>query len=675
MLTIRAAAKVQLKDQAGALADAERAYQLAPTNEDAIAVLTGIYNLNGQSGKAEELLKGAIGKNRDTVQLRLILAQLYLSLDEKAEAEALLIDLVRLKPDEKSHRLRLAQFYSLQDQADAAERVLREGVKALPGDRTMKVALVDFLAARRGREAAERELTGFVNADPKDYELKFALAQFYAQGNDPAKAEAVYRTVIAAAGLESPGIVARDRLAALLVQQNDMSGAEKLISEVLAKSPRDDDALILRGNLALAHKDPKAAIADLRAVLRDEPNAVGVMRVLARAHLANGEPALAEETMRRAVEANPKDSAVRLDLAQLLADIGKSQQAKPIIDQLVQEQPNNRQAVETQFKIAAASQDLVTAKSAADAIVALDPKLALGYYDQGLVAEIEKRPDDAVRLYEKALEMQAEAPEPLEALTRVLVNEKRAPEALKRLDELMAKYPQQPIAANLKGEVLLSLQRPAEAAAALKIAVEREPNWWAPYRSLAAAQYANHEIDAAIATLRAGIAKASNPQALEVDLATYFERAGKPDEAAHVYEAALRRDPQADVAANNLAMLLVTYKKDQASLDRAKQLAGRFSASANPNYLDTYGWVLYKRGDAAAAVAALQSASSKTPDSPVSLYHLGMAQALDGQSDAARSSLRRSLQLGKKFAGMDEAKAELEKLASQAPAAPITPKS
>jgi Tfp pilus assembly protein PilF len=74
--------------------------------------------------------------------------------------------------------------------------------------------------------------------------------------------------------------------------------------------------------------------------------------------------------------------------------------------------------------------------------------------------------------------------------------------------------------------------------------------------------------------------------------------------------------------------------------------------------------VLYKHGEPTAAVAALQSALSKAPDSPSSLYHLGMAQASAGQADAARDNLTRSLQSGKSFSGMDEAKATLEKLAT-----------
>jgi len=49
------------------------------------------------------------------------------------------------------------------------------------------------------------------------------------------------------------------------------------------------------------------------------------------------------------------------------------------------------------------------------------------------------------------------------------------------------------------------------------------------------------------------------------------------------------------------------------------------------------------------------------------LYHLGMAQALAGQPDAARDSLSRSLKSGKDFNGIAEAKAALDKLANQAP--------
>jgi predicted Zn-dependent protease len=674
LLTVRAAARVQLKDAPGALADAERAVQLAPTNEDAVSVLAGIYKSKGDTDKAVALLQSAIKQIPGTVELRLVLAQLYAAAGQNAQAEALLVDLVRLNPAEKAHRFRLAQFYARLNKVDDAERILREGIKALPQERELKIGLVDFLAARRSREIAEKELNDFIAQSPKDYPLRFALAQFYEQGKDSAKAEAVYAQVISSAGLEGPGITARDRLAALRIQQNDVPGAEKLIAEVLAKVPRDDDALILRGNLALAQKDPTTAIADLRAALRDEPNAIGVMRSLARAHLANGEPALAEETMRRAVDANPTDASARLDLAQLLIQLGKPAQAKPVVDELVKQQPNNIDALVAQIKIAAANKDMASAQAAADAIVATNPKLWIGYYYQGVMAETDKRYDDAVRLYSKALEVQPGSIEPLQSLTRLLVSRNRVPEALKGLDAFAAQFPKSGIAPDMKGEVLLSQKHNADAAVSFKTAIAREPKYWPSYRNLAVAESLVDDNAAAIATLQSGIATVPSPAPLETELASLYERIGKVDEAIGVYEAELSRNPNSDVSANNLAMLLVNHRKDQASLDRAKQLATRFSASSNADFLDTYGWVLFKRGDAAAAVAALQSALSKAPDSPISLYHLGMAQVLAGQADAARDSLSRSLKSGKNFSGMDEAKATLDKLANQAPASAALPK-
>jgi tetratricopeptide (TPR) repeat protein len=674
LLTVRAAARVQLKDPAGALADAERAVQLAPTNEDAVSVLAGIYKSQGNTDKAVALLQGAIKQIPGTMDLRLVLAQVYGSLNQDADAEALLLDLVRLNPAEKSHRLRLAQFYARLNKPDEAERILREGIKSLPKERELKTALVDFLAARRSREAAEKELNGFIAQDPKDYALRFALGQFYEQGKDFAKAEAVYREVIGAAGLDGAGITARDRLAALRMQQDDAAGAQKLIAEVLAKVPRDDDALILRGNLALAQKDPKTAIADLRAVLRDQPNAVGVMRALARAHLANGEPALAEETMRRAVDTNATDTGASLDLVQLLIQLGKPEQAKPVLDLLIKQQPNNIDALDAQFKISVAQNDLAGAKAAADAIVATNPKLAIGYYYQGAVAERDKRFEDAVRLYSAALEIQPEATEPLQSLTRVLASQNRAPEALKRLDDIASRFAQNSFAPNLKGELLLSQKRTADAIVAFKAAIDRRPTEWPPYRNLAWAEFLGHDTDGAIATLNGAIGKVASPEPLDAELATLYERLGKPDDAIGVYESALRRNPKSDVMANNLAILLVTYRKDRASLDRANQLSAAFSNSTNADFLDTYGWVLYKRGDATAAVVALQNALSKMPDSPVSLFHLGMAQALAGQTDAARDSLTRSLKSGKNFTGMDEARATLDKLANQAPTSASLPK-
>lgn len=676
LLTVRAAARVQQKDSSGALADATRAVQMAPANEDAVAVLAGIYQSQGDTAKAQALLEQSVQKIPGAVELRLVLAQAYMQQSRAADAEAQLLKVVELKPGEKSHRLRLAQFYAQSNQNDAAERVLRRAVKDLPAQRDLKLSLIDFLAARRSRETAESELKTMIDAAPDDNELKFALATFYQEGKEPAKAEAIYNGVIAKEKLNPAGLSARDRLAALRLGNNDVDGALALTNEVLAKSPRDDDALAIRGSISLANNDPRAAIADLRAVLRDQPNAVGVLRSLARAHLANGEPAIAEETMRHAVEANPANQQLQLDFAQLLAQLGKAEQAKTIVAEIVKKKPDNLEALDAQFRIAIRTNDLATAKTAADGVVALRPKSAVGYVYQGMVAEAQKRTDDALRLYALAADLQPNATEPLEALVRLQVGANRLPEAIKRLDEVSAKYPDTSFALIIKGDLLLRTGKTAEAKDIFKMAIARTPKWWPPYRGLANAQLAAKEDSAAaMETLRNGISAVDQSEQLREQLASLLEASGKPEEAIHEYEEIIRRYPQSEVAANNLAMLLATYKKDPASLDRAKELSARFANSPNPSYMDTYGWVLFKRGDAAGSVPVLARVVAKAPDAVVARYHLGMAQSLAGDDADARDNLLRVVNSGARFSGLDEARATLDKLAkSPAPATTSVPK-
>lgn len=664
LLTLRAAVRSEQKDESGALADAGRAAGLAPTSEDAVAVLAGIYSARGDAPKAQALLEQGIRRIPGTIDLRLALAETDAQSHRLAEAEELLLKVVALKPADPAHRLRLAQFYARTDQIDAAERCLRQAIKDLPADDTLKVSLVNFLAARRSRAQAESELKGMIAAAPADSELKFALAKFYLGARDEAHAEVVYREIIEQEKLGPAGLMARDQLALLRAQQNDFAVARTLVDQVLAVSPRDQEALLVRGDIALATQDPRSAIADLRAVLRDQPTAAGVLRTLARAHLAAGEPDIAEETMRHAFEANPTDQGLQLDFVRLLAELGKPEEAQALVLDLVKKAPDNIEALNAEFRISVTLKDLVTAAAAADAIVALQPKLAVGYFYQGMLAAAHNRSDEALRLYAKALDIQPGYPDPLEGIVWQLVQQKRVPEALRRLDEVAAREPKNAAALQIKGNVLMGEGRFAEAETAFRQAIERAPTWWVPYRSLALAQLqAKQDPSMAIATLRNAKAVVAQKDAIGQELASLLETLGKHEDAIAENEALERDYPRSEEVANNLALLLVTYRTDQASLDRAKQLAARFAESSNATLLDTYGWVLYKHGEATASVPVLARVVAKSPNAVLARYHLGMAQSQAGDPADARDNLTRAVNSGAQFSGLEEAKATLERIA------------
>jgi len=118
---------------------------------------------------------------------------------------------------------------------------------------------------------------------------------------------------------------------------------------------------------------------------------------------------------------------------------------------------------------------------------------------------------------------------------------------------------------------------------------------------------------------------------------------------------------QPKVAAT-LAELLVTYHKDQASLDRARDLSASFSSSTDPVLLDTDGWVLYKRGEAQKALPVLQRAVADAPQAGMYRYHLALVQLRTGDRAGARANLETALAGSGNFPGASDARSVLASL-------------
>jgi tetratricopeptide (TPR) repeat protein len=662
LLTVRAAVKAQRGNTPGAFEDAEAAVAIAPDDEYAVAFLASLYRQNVRSDKAIEVVRAGLEKIPQSIDLRVVLADLEMGQDHRPLAEAQLKEVIELQPEEMTHRYRLARFYLLTKNVAAAEQAMREAVRVAPQNVEAKVALVDLLAGHRGVDKAEAELKAFAAQEKEGAKMQLALARFYETHRKNDRAESVYRAVIEKHETKPDGLAARSRLAALLLQRNEPAQAAVLIDEVLKENPRDNDALILRGNLALNKGDAATAIADLRAVLRDQPSSINVMRALARAHLQNNELAIAEETLRSAAEANPTDRQVRLELAQLLAQSGRAEQAQPMLQQLVSEMPNDLPALESLFRTQMALKNAVAARATAETLERSRPDLPLGPYLLGAVEEAERNIDAAARAYDRALAIQPEAAEPLAARVRVDIARQEPAQALARLDKVIAEQPANVIARNLKGELLTSQGQAESAIAMFEDAIAKAPGWWMPYRGLALAHLSAKRTDVAIQSLQRGIDKANGASVLSTDLAALFERLGRPNDAIRVYEAMVERDPKSTGAANNLAMLLVNYRNDPASLDRAQQLTEKLGSLHEPAYLNTRGWVKFKRGEYQAALGLLSQAVEKSPESAVMRYHLGMAQWRTGDQRAARENLEAAVRAGTAFMGAKEARAALEEI-------------
>jgi tetratricopeptide (TPR) repeat protein len=530
LLTVRAAAERGLKEHVAAMADAQRAVRLAPADEKAIALLAVLENQDGHLDDALTLVARAVGQAPGSVNLRKLLASLYLASGRLAPAEAQMAALVALRPRDLSMRIGLANLFLKSGNPAAAQSALEAAVKAFPADDHAKLALADFVAATRSPEEGTRILLGFLAGKPDDDDLRFGVAMLEERAGSQAEAIATYQDIVSRDGAGGKALAARERIAAIEAAQGRYSPALRTIKEILTVSPTDDDALVLRADIALRQHDPATAIGDLRTALRDEPDSLPLERLLTRSYEAKGDMALAEATLRAALGAHTADIPTRLDLAALL--------------------------VQT------------------------------------------RRPDQAAALLQSTVHQAPEDPRPLVALARLDAGRGDTAGALKAYDQ----------ACNL-----------------------------AP-----------------------GVAQ------LTVEVASFEEKEGHIAEAMRHYQmlhdAASASPAARELAANNLAMLLATYRNDRASLERARELTSTFAASQVASLLDTYGWVRYRSADYTAALPALRSAAARAPQSQIIRFHLGMTELSLGERARAREDLEAALAGSASFTGADEARSTLASL-------------
>ena len=200
---------------------------------------------------------------------------------------------------------------------------------------------------------------------------------------------------------------------------------------------------------------------------------------------------------------------------------------------------------------------------------------------------------------------------------------------------------------------------------AFRLAESQKPEWNIPYRNLASVYLMQKDTESAINVLIRGKKASNSNQILSYNLANLYTQIGKPDSAIKEFEEILSVNPESSTAINNLAMMLVSYRKDQESINKAVALVEKFKQSNNPNYLDTLGWVLVKGDKSRSAVNYLKKAAKQVPNSGLIQYHLGTALFNSGDILNAKQALQKAIKSKVRFKGIDDAEVILNKITTQ----------
>ena len=638
-LMLQAAVLIRSDDAAGAEEIARKVLELQPGNAGASAMLGAMMFERGDKTAAIELLQKGVEANPDVSALQLLLGGYYDQTGNVEGAIELLTGLVAANPDNNGFRSRLAIYLVQQGRSDEAEKVLRDALNAAPSDLDRQKALIELIVKNRGVDAANAELVELRKANPDNLSLHFLQAGLARASKQADAAEAAYREIIVASGGQGPdAIKARNALAAMLAEEREEE-AGQLIEEVLAESPAEPDALQLRAALAVRRGDHDQAIGDLRTVLREYPDRVAAQRMIGQAHAAKGESALAQDAFEKAIAMAPTKPLAYLQLAELRVRNGDNEGALLTLETLLEKVPDNEAAQQAIAKIQFSSRDWNALGDTAERIRKTRPAHPLGYYLNGLVLQRQGDQEGAVADFEKALEISPKAVEPMIALARSQLALGKADEAAASARKVLDDNPNNVVALNLLADVYAVSGETGKARAAYEEAIRFHPKSPRAYGRLAQMEEAQGNAEVAAAVLERGAAATNRNAALVFQTAVVLERSGDFTAAIAKYEEVLKQYPNADVVANNLAVLLATRTDGQPDLDRALELAQRFADSDVPEYLDTIGWVRYLRGEYQAALPLLERAVAEKASRGELQYHLGMTYLKLGDETNARSHL------------------------------------
>lgn len=661
---LRGAVHLQQGNVPEARRDALAARTSDPASETGLTLLVGVLRKEGKTEESVDVLKKGIAANPKNISLWRVLVELQRLQGDIGNARTSYEEIIKLEPAVHQHRVDLARMLIGAGRKDEAGDVLRQGIQALPNDLAPKEIFVEFLIGGSPMEAAEKEIRAFIAAEPKSNVFRFALARLHAKHRKFDSAESVLKEI--AGGESQPdALKAKTTLARFRLRAGDADAAREMLKGVLAVDPANGDALTTQARLLLRDGNDVDAIASLRTVLRDNPDSAEAHRLLAEAHLRARDVDLAADSLRKSLTLDPRHDATRMQLIRIYTRRKNYDQALALLEEGILRAPKVLALQARKVELLIAKRDVERALDTARKMQArsVDEDSPLAGYALGRAYQAAGRHDQAVKAFERVLGNRPESEGALRGLVGSKVVLKRAAEAIAYLESIREDTPDNVFALNMLGELYAFRKVYDKAETVLMQASEAKRDWRVPYLNLAKIMLAQQKPARAVKFLDQGLAQSPDDDVLRFSLAAAHHAARNFDAALTAYEAVLAKHPDNALAANNVAAIIADHKyTDAGSLDRALQLVQAQRDSKNPYFLDTLGWLHYRKGDYNLAVVFLRQAAEALPEHHYVNYHLAMAYYKGGDRDAARTYLQKAVADGASYPEIEKARALLKSM-------------
>jgi len=642
---LKAIILLRTKDPAGALREAQRAFEIDPGNNDAVGILAAKKvadkDLDGALALLNSLKLDAQNETRISQQK----IQIYAAKKDFTQAEALLRRVIAINPGEPGFQAQLIQFLVAQRRFDEAEKELRARASANPADSKVGLDLARFLNVVKGPDVARVELDKRIKEGGDIFDYQLALAELNIVQNKTSEATELLQTLANTGSTPERKISAQVRLAGLYLSKGNAAAAEPIIAGILEKDRKNVGALRLRAAINIDKGQIDAAVSDLREALNEQPKSSELLMLLAVAYERGGKNELADRQYADALKSSASNPDVALQYVAFLQRRGDASHAEDVLTEVSGRYPGNLKVLSSLAQLRLSRQNWAGALAVADSVAKLNDGRVVADQIRASALAGQNKIDESIAVLEDAHKGSPDSVQPVLALVSAYVRQGKADKAVDLLQEIRKKFPNNAQILVLLGQTRAAQKKDAEAVKTFGDAIAVQPKDPAGYSALSEFYMNQKNYDGAGKVLQAALKELPANVNLRLAAAGVKVVTGDHNAAIADYDAILKDQPNSAVAVNNLVSLMLDYRTDKASLDRATTLADALKGATLPQFQDTYGWALYRKGDYKGAVSILEAAVAKLPDLAAARYHLGMSYAAVGQPEKAAEQLKRALDL------------------------------
>ena len=557
-----------------------------------------------------------------------------------AEAEAAFRRAVELAPASVDAHLALGNYYWSGGRAPETERAFRAAIDLEPGHPGANRAMAALLMAT-GRVADAEAYFRKLADSSKDAGSVLALADYYLLTDRSREAIARLTPLVSGEAAE-PVPAAKERLARAHAAAGDRVKAEALVGEILATDKANLEAQLLKGQLLLDGGKRDEALAAVRSAVDAHPDSAEAHYALGKLYEGRGDSTAADAAFREVLRLNPRAAAAQVALSRLQLSAGDAAASVRSAEEAARAEPGSLEARLALVRSLIAARDLARAARELTPLQAQYPDLGEVHVQSGLLAALQNDEARARSAFERALAIDGTSAGALAGLIALDMRAGDVTAARGRIEGPLKGGAPSPDLLLLAARTYVSANDLPAAEAVLRRAIDANPTFLPAYSMLGQVYLSQKKLDAARREFDAMAARQARPVAALTMSGVILQTQGDVEQARQRFEQALRVDPRAPIAANNLAWLQAEAGEN---LDTALQLAQTAVAGApdTPEITDTLGWIYYRKNMPEQAIPQFVRSVQRAPGVATYQYHLGLAYLQAGDAGRAKAALQGAL--------------------------------